>query len=105
MRGRKHNKRVIVCAACRSSKTGAIFAGARHFDPIMHSQINAVTGDVSTPKWHEILGPIEQGFIDNRYNFLTRQEAMILAKSNGRNICIENGCGGNEDILFSEGIY
>ena len=64
---------VVVCAAMR--KDEVIVTGARHFDPIMRVLV-ALTckGHVG---W-------EQGFIDQRGQFLTRQEAWRIADANGQ---------------------
>ena len=46
---------------------------------------------------------IEQGFIDNFGNFLTREEAWLVAKAAGQVIKV---CGGNgSGKLFSENLY
>lgn len=81
----------IVCAALRLD--GQIICGARHFDSIMHQQI-ALTGK----RWNRA----EQGFIDNKGNFLTREEAYIIAEKENqiRRICVP---GSRE--LFSENLY
>jgi len=86
---------LIVCAAMRSSKTGAIICGARHYDPIMHETIKAMGGK-------EVLGHLEQGFIDQRGNFLTRAESHIIAE---REYQIRRRCGGDTKELFSENLY
>jgi hypothetical protein len=82
----------IVCAANRN-KDGQIVCGARHYDPIMRAQI----GD----KINDWLG-CEQGFIDQRGNFLTREEAHVIAKANGQ---IRRRCGGDTETLYSENLY
>jgi len=86
---------LIVCAAMRSMKTGAIICGARHYDSIMHQAINALGGK-------EAVGRMEQGFIDQRGNFLTRAEAHVIAKKEGQ---IRRRCGGDDKELFSENLY
>jgi len=90
--------RVVVCAANRNKVTGAIVCGARHFDQVMRSQINAITGDKQDLDW---VGS-EQGFIDNFGKFLTREEAHKIAYWNGQR---KYRCGGDKDKLFSENLY
>lgn len=87
-------KRTIVCAAIRN-ENGRIICGARHYDGIMHSQILASNDD-----WTK--NYIEQGFIDQKGIFLTRNEAYIIAKENNQ---IIHRCGGDNEKLFSENLY
>ena len=86
------HKQIIVCAANRH-KSGVIFCGARHCDNIMRAQANAAGVRLQES---------EQGFIDNFGEFLTRQEALVVAKSSGQHLMLEHCTG---DKLFSEGIY
>lgn len=44
----------------------------------------------------------EQGFIDNRGAFHTREEAHVIAIKNGQR---RYRCGGDETRLYSEGLY
>lgn len=60
----------VVCAANRNSK-GFVLLGARHWDDWMQITIDAL-GLIDTD-W-------EQGFIDQFGNFLTREEAAIVAR-------------------------
>lgn len=85
---------LVVCAANRR-KDGLIVCGARHYDPIMRAMMAATGG---RDAWISS----EQGFIDAKGKFLTREEAHTLAKENGQ---IKYRCGGDEDILFSENLY
>ncbi len=85
----------IVCAANRHRDTGLIICGARHYDPIMRAVMNATGG---FPYWNNS----EQGFVDNRYQFLTREKAHVIALNNGQ---IKRRCGGDSDELFSENLY
>lgn len=90
----------VVCAAIRL-KNGLIICGARHFDPIMVSVLESLYGDYWDKELSEVDGS-EQGFIDQRRNFLTRDEAWKMADSNGQ---IRYRCGGDKDTLFSENLY
>lgn len=106
----KDNKLVVVAAANRCEKIDTIFVGVRHGDSLMIAQMTAVVGAVTgnenhtSEEWHGVLGFQEQGFVDNKYNFLTREEAMVVARNAGQEICIE-GCGGSTEILYSEGLW
>jgi hypothetical protein len=47
----------------------------------------------------------EQGFVDNKGNFLSRKEAFVVAKNAGQLI---RRCGGDDaqgGILYSENLY
>lgn len=90
----------IVCAAIRHYDI--IIAGARHFDPIMHLQINYVNNSITTA----IVKPSqwEQGFIDQWGKFYNRQEAMQVVKESGQPFNAERN-GGNGNDLYSEGLY
>ncbi len=100
-----HTKRVVVCAAVRSKKLGVVFCGARHFDEVMRTQMEGIAGNAHGTEYHVILGPLDQGFIDQHGKFLTREKAMIIAKEAGQAIDIADGCGGSETVLYSEGLY
>lgn len=94
MSGRK-----VVCAALRHRETKAVVTGARHFDKVMLRTI-AMLKEGYGEDWSRA----EQGFIDTLGNFLTREEAMSIAKNAGQPVDIER-CGGSETKLFSEGLY
>ena len=95
--------RKIVCAANRftfkelSGVEHIIhICGIRHWDTIMHYQIEAIDDYV----WSCKVGKEEQGFMDNEYNFLSRKEAFQVAKAAGQIISDTN-----LQELFSEDIY
>ncbi len=85
----------IVCAANRHCETGVIVCGARHFDNIMR-EVMKVSGGF--PHWLNC----DQGFIDQKGVFYTREEAHAVALKNGQ---IRYRCGGDEGTLFSENLY
>ena len=85
---------LVVCAAIRNDQ-GEVICGARHYDTVMRAQIARSGGRQA---W---LGA-EQGFIDQRGTFLTRQEAHKIATINSQ---IRRRCGGDRDKLFSENLY
>lgn len=82
----------IVCAAIRNSN-GLIICGPRHFDRIMHAQIKNSEDD-----W----GKADQGFVDQFGNYLTREEAWIIAEKNNQ---IIRRVGGDGVRLYSENLY
>lgn len=90
------NKRVV-CAAIRNKKNGRIITGARHYDSLMIATINYSKEDWDKPR------DVEQGFIDQYGNFLTREEAFIIASENNQ---IIRKCGSEHSgKLYSENLY
>lgn len=85
--------RRVVCAALRNSR-GEIICGPRHFDATMHQQIR----NHASTDWKGA----EQGFVDQRGEWLTREEALHVALANGQ---ILRRCGGDDHQLFSENLY
>lgn len=75
----------VVCAALRRGET--IVCGPRHWDQLCRG--------TSKDGW-------EQGFVDQRGNFLTREEAWKVAERNGQ---IIRRCGGDGERLYSENLY
>lgn len=93
-------KRQIIAAACKYGET--IIVGVRHYDKIMTSQLRMFPEDSEVKMMNR--GEVIQGFIDNHGNFLNRQEAMELVKSNGQPFYpIRNSGNGKE--LYSEGVW
>jgi hypothetical protein len=89
-------QRTVVCAANKFAN-GLIVCGARHFDPIMRAQLDAIEGGRPSLADHE------QGFIDQWGNFMSRTEASVVACSSGqkmRNPDVKPG-----DTLYSEDLY
>lgn len=89
--------RLVVCAANRNRTTGLIICGARHFDEIMHKQMEARPAE-ERDDWRES----EEGFIDQSGNFLTREEAHKVATASGQ---IRRRVGCDERALYSENLY
>lgn len=85
----------VVCAANRHRISGDIILGVRHFDTLMHMQIDNSIGRLS---WVDS----EQGFVNQRGEFLTREEAWIVAEKAGQVI---HRCGGDGEKLYSENLY
>lgn len=97
----REDNHVIVAAACKYGDI--IVVGARHYDPIMHTQLRALreNEEIELVKRGEVV----QGFIDNKYQFLTRTEAWKVAEKAGQ---IKFRCGGDErngGTLYSENLY
>lgn len=84
--------RRIVCAAIRN-RAGVVICGPRHFDSQMAQWV-----EFSRSEW----GDAEQGFIDQRGEFLTREQAWKVASDAGQ---IIRRCGGDGSRLFSENLY
>jgi len=84
----------IVCAAIRLDNKD-IICGVRHHDKIMNRQIISRFDAQFTHKF-------EQGFVDNKGNFLTRSEAFKIAFKQNQ---IIRSCGGDAGKLFSENLY
>lgn len=90
-------QRVIVCAAMRDRKTGNVVCSVRHWDKLTHWLFD------SPEEAREF--DDEQGFVDNKYHFLTRQEAWKVAEAAGQ---IKRRCGGDTadgGTLYSENLY
>lgn len=87
--------RRVVCAAIRSSK-GAIICGARHYDRVMRAL--AFPNGKREGEWIEV----QQGFIDQHCEFLSREEAWAIAKSAGQIKDLNIYSAGT---LYSEDIY
>lgn len=99
--------RKVVCAANKHKETGIVTIGARHFDSWMMQQIDRLVEqhkgqiDFTPTTW-------ECGFIDNKDNYLTRNEAYDVAVFNGQ---VSNGDSGwffvepVDPVLISEDLY
>ena len=70
-----HLPRRIVAAAIKITKganTGLVICGVRHFDQLMIGQLEALGYKTRAPE-------AEQGFVDNDYKFLDREQAWNVA--------------------------
>jgi len=97
-----NKKRVIVCAANRSIKSGKIICGARHWDSIMRQQVVFVVSEGGVKSMPEEWRGAEQGFIDQYGVWITREEAWKIAKAAGQIIW---GADRPDGQLFSEDLY
>jgi hypothetical protein len=89
-------RRRIVCAALRAAD-GDVIVGVRHYSPDMHKQIEARVDGV---KFHHLHGD-SQGFVDQFGEYLTRDEAFVVALAAGQ-ITTDRGVFG---ALYSEHLY
>jgi hypothetical protein len=90
-------QRVIVCAAMRDTKTGKVICSVRHWDELSRQRFNSQEEAMDFDD--------EQGFVDNKYQFLTRTEAWQVAEAAGQ---IKRRCGGDTTdggTLYSENLY
>jgi hypothetical protein len=95
------NSRIICAANKLQLEDGSIVvvAGARHWDKGMHEIVDVFYSPLSRE--------LEQGFIDQFNNFYTREQAWIIAETNGQ---IVRRVGGDTKLdgsgkLFSENLY
>jgi hypothetical protein len=94
--------RFVVCAAVRYGQV--IIAGARHFDMVMHSQLDRMNEDRLIQS--DALGEYEEGFIDQFGVFMDRSEAYKIALAGGQlnKRRLKSGNQGSTE-LFSEDLY
>lgn len=93
--------RYVVCSAVYLPLHGVTLIGARHWDFQMQRQYARLFPD-SDP---EPCQNDEQGFIDQRGDFMTRTQAWHVAEQAGQ---IRRRCGGdvtNGGTLYSENLY
>lgn len=83
----------VVCAALRFPD-GLVVCGPRHGDEIMRAQYKAAG--------KEHYRDAEQGFVTNLREYVTREQAYVLASAAGQ---IVNPQGGPEGRLHSEHLY
>jgi len=88
----------IVCAAIRLPGTDRVICGVRHYDPVMRQQIKSLiaAGDPAGQAWYAC----ENGFVDQDYTFIGREEAMLVARAAGQVISATKSTE-----LFSEDLY
>lgn len=91
------NEHRIVCAAMRCKKTGKIIASVRHWDEICNQ---AFPNEEAILEFDD-----EQGFLDNRYQFLTREEAWKVALAANQIIRRVGGDDAKGGRLYSENLY
>lgn len=87
----------VVCAAIKHAD-GRIICGVRHMDLLMHAQIRASGVTSKQGGWFEA----EQGFVDSRGQWLSREHAWTMALTQGQ---IKHRVGGDDPKLYSENLY
>ena len=89
---------MIICAAIKDTRTGAVFGGIRHGDiySAMHD------AGITPPRAAAI-----EGFLDMRNNFYDRHEAFIWAQQIGQlpDTVLYHKQQKGETELFSEDLY
>jgi len=84
----------IVCAANKNKKTGRIICGPRHWDDVMRSQ------RLESERFRDF----DQGFITQLREWVSREEAYIIAEKNGQIRFPDHGSY-DKKTLFSEMLY
>lgn len=90
----------VVCAAIRHT-SGLIICGPRHYDPIMRTCILARSKTQEVARAHGWYS-CEQGFVDNKGQWLTREAAWKVADRAGQ---IRYPNVGTPGTLYSENLY
>lgn len=86
----------VVCAANYYPVVDLLVCGARHYDGVMREVLNTIDYP------HYKREGYQQGFIDQFGNFLTREEAWVIATANGQ-ICRDVDTTPGK--LYSEHLY
>ena len=84
---------LVVCAACINSE-GKVVPSVRHGDKLMYN----VMDEEEVISFHWV-----QGFVTNRFSFITREEAWIIAERQGQ-IRNKLPCD-SAKRLYSENLY
>lgn len=90
-------ERRVVCAAIRHPD-GRMICSPRHFDSVTHAVLNHYAKTEDIKEW----GRADQGFVDQYGEFLTREEAWVIAERQNQ---IRHRVGGDGKKLFSENLY
>lgn len=96
-------QRVIVCAANKYTlRTGEelVVPCVRHTNPVLSQQIKVLMDAGLLEKGWCL--PDNQGFIDQYYNWWSREDAYIIAEAANQ---INHERNGHHRDLFSEGLY
>lgn len=102
-------ERRIVCAANRftfADGNQLVVTGVRHWDPLMHAQVRVLE---QAGKW-DIVEKEEQGFVDNKGMFLSREEAWVVAQDAGQVLTLVGSQHASRlddpsNKLYSENLY
>lgn len=90
----------IVCAANRHPFAATMLLGARHFDKPMLEQLSLLKSNTNLGA-----GGWEQGFINQKGEFLSRTAAWKAAEAAGQIIRRVGGDTANGGTLYSENLY
>lgn len=96
-------QRVIVCAANKYILTTGeelVVPCVRHANPVLSQQIKVLMDAGLLEKGWCL--PDDQGFIDQYYNWWSREDAYIIAEAANQ---INHERNGHHRDLFSEGLY
>lgn len=95
------SQRRVVCAAIRAAD-GDVLLGIRHYSADMHKQIEARHDGEKFRHRYDA----DQGFVDQRGVYMTREEAWNVAQAAGQvfdPLACDVGLDGPK--LYSEGLY
>lgn len=98
-----YTQRTIVCAANKyllKSGVELIIPCVRHANPVLSLQLAAMKEAGMIDKMS--CSPKDQGFIDQYYNWWSREDAYIIAQAAHQ---IDHDRNGHDTELFSEGLY
>lgn len=99
----RYEQRVIVCAANKyilNNGECLIIPCVRHTNPVLSQQIQVLLdAGLLEKSW---CLPDNQGFIDQYYNWWSREDAYIIAEAANQ---INHERNGHSSDLFSEGLY
>ena len=89
---------MIICAAIKDTRTGAVFGGIRH--GFIYSAMH--DAGITPPRENAI-----EGFLDEKNNFYDRYEACEIAMTNGQLSATtrQHKRDKGEEELFSEDLY
>lgn len=99
----RYVQRVIVCAANKYTLTTGeelVVPCVRHTNPVLSQQIKVLMDAGLLEKGWCL--PDDQGFIDQYYNWWSREDAYIIAEAANQ---INHESNGHHRDLFSEGLY
>lgn len=103
MPGNNYANRVIVCAANKYILTNGkelTIPCVRHDNPVLHEQLDVLQEAGLLKKGYCL--PDNQGFIDQYYNWWSREDAYKIALHADQ---IDHDRNGSTTELFSEGLY
>ena len=96
----RHGHRVV--AAALRLTDGLIVIGVRHFCGLMIAQLEAM--GISEGKHPQLLGH-DQGFVDNKFKYLTREEAYRVALAASQFDPNDPIYSGSRGTLYSEDLW